>query len=266
MNQPVLSVDASQDVPPPRGDNVHWYGVVAVIVFLAFWEFAVRFGRVPELYLPRPTLILVTLYDMFARGGLIWDFLITFYRIFAGFAIGAVVGIGTGLLMGTSRKINAVGDVFLAAVYPIPKIALVPLLIIWLGTGNSFQIALSALGCFFPIVINTILGVQQCDPGLILAARDMDATDRQIKWKVILPSAIPSIFAGLRLALGVAIILVVAAEMITAKYGLGARLSAASQILETGQIFAILLLLAIFGVTISKTQNAIDRVVGRWRQ
>lgn len=258
-------------VTPPSSDEERirdrtwWYGPVAVAAALAFWEVGVRVGNVPEIILPRPSIVVVALYDLFARKQLLYDLGLTLYRIFAGFFLAAILGIGLGLLMGMSRRIYAVADIFVAALYPVPKIALLPLLVIWLGTGNTFQVALSALGCIFPILINTIIGVRQCDEGLILAARDLGATKVQIQRKVVLPAAIPAIFGGLRLALGISIILVVAAEMQTARYGLGAKLQLAGQVLETGQVFAILLLLAVIGVIFTKVQDRLGNLVDRWR-
>jgi NitT/TauT family transport system permease protein len=154
---------------------------------------------------------------------------------------------------------------FIAALYPLPKITLIPLLIIWLGTGGPFMLTISFLGAIFPIVINTVLGVSQCDPGLVLAARDLGAKPQQIMRRVLLPSAIPSIFAGMRLGLGVSIILVVAAEMVVGKAGLGARLYLAGQILETEQVFAILIVLAMLGIIVTKVQDAVDAALGNWR-
>ncbi len=246
-------------------DETWWYGPVAITCFLVFWELAVRFGNIPEIFLPRPSIVVVALYDLFAAKQLFYDLAITLFRIFSGFLLAAVIGIALGLLMGMSRRVYAVADIFVAALYPVPKIALLPLLVIWLGTGNAFQIALSALGCIFPILINTIIGVRQCDEGLVLAARDLGASKVQIQRKVVLPAAVPAIFGGLRLALGISIILVVAAEMQTARYGLGAKLQLAGQVLETGQVFAILLLLAVIGILLTKAQDRIGNIVDRWR-
>lgn len=251
--------------PPPAASFVRWQGWAALVLVLVAWEAFVRLADVPILYLPGPSTIVVALYDLFVHGGLWRDLLITLGRIFGGFVIASVTGIALGIWMGTSRHVEAIGDVFVAALYPLPKVTLIPLFIIWLGEGETFQMTLSWLGAIFPIVVNTLLGVKECDKGLMLAARDLGASERQIKWRVILPSAVPHIFAGLRLGLGVSIILVVAAEMVTGRTGLGARLYLAGQVLETGQVFAILLLLAILGIAVSKGQDAIDRALSNWR-
>ena len=238
---------------------------IAVAAVLLMWEVVVAAAQLNPIYLPRPTQILIALAGMFSSGGLLTDLLATLGRIFGGFAISLIVGTLLGIWMATSERVNAIADNFIAALYPLPKITLIPLLIIWLGTGGPFMLAISALGAIFPIVINTVLGIRQCDPGLILAARDLGASNRQVIKMVLLPSAVPSIFAGVRLGLGVSIILVVAAEMVVGKVGLGARLYLAGQILETEQVFAVLIVLAILGVVVTKAQDLIDIWLNQWR-
>ena len=240
-------------------------GWIAVAAVLIIWEIVVTAARLNPIYLPRPTAILVALVTMFTSGGLLTDLLATLGRIFGGFAISLIVGTLLGVWMAASERVNAIADNFIAALYPLPKITLIPLFIIWLGTGGPFMLAISALGAIFPIVINTVMGIRQCDPGLVLAARDLGASNRQIIRMVLLPSAVPSIFAGVRLGLGVSIILVVAAEMVVGKVGLGARLYLAGQILETEQVFAVLIVLAILGVVVTKTQDLVDTWLSQWR-
>lgn len=249
-----------QKIGEPR--VLAWIAVAAVLVM---WEIVVAAAQLNPIYLPRPTQILIALAAMFNSGGLLTDLLATLGRIFGGFAISLIVGTLLGIWMATSERVNAIADNFIAALYPLPKITLIPLLIIWLGTGGPFMLAISALGAIFPIVINTVLGIRQCDPGLILAARDLGASNRQVIKMVLLPSAVPSIFAGVRLGLGVSIILVVAAEMVVGKVGLGARLYLAGQILETEQVFAVLIVLAILGVVVTKAQDLIDIWLNQWR-
>ena len=246
-------------------DDPRMLGWGAVVFVLVAWELIAILTGVNRLYLPRPTQIVVALFDMFANGRLTVDLGYTLYRIFAGFFIALVVGVALGIWIATSPRVGAVADMFIAALYPLPKVTLIPLLIIWLGTGGPFMLTISALGAIFPILINTVLGVRQCDPGLVLAARDLGASRRQVMRLVLLPSAIPSIFAGVRLGLGVSIILVVAAEMVVGKLGLGARLYLAGQVLETEQVFAVLIVLAALGILVTKIQDQIDIWLGRWR-
>ena len=240
-------------------------GWIAVAFVLIMWEVVVVAAHLNPIYLPRPTHILIALLAMFKTGDLLTDLLATLGRIFGGFAIALIIGTLLGIWMATSERVSAIADNFIAALYPLPKVTLIPLLIIWLGTGGPFMLTISALGAIFPIVINTVLGIRQCDSGLILAARDLGATNRQIISMVLLPSAVPSIFAGVRLGIGVSIILVVAAEMVVGKVGLGARLYLAGQVLETEQVFAVLIVLAILGVAVTKIQDLVDVWLNQWR-
>jgi ABC-type nitrate/sulfonate/bicarbonate transport system permease component len=171
-----------------------------------------------------------------------------------------------GVLMGMSRILARIADVWIAALYPLPKIALIPLLIIWLGTGEAYKIVISAVTAFFPIVISTYSGIRQSDRGLIKAARDLGANGRQIQLKVVIPAAIPSIFAGLQLGMGVTIILVVAAEMIggSSQGGMGYLLITAGQVMETEKVFACLIVLAVMGAAIIKLQQWSDRKLAPW--
>ena len=180
-------------------DNANVLGWGSLVLTLLLWELLAWIFGVSALYLPRPSQIVVALITMFGSGGLLLDLVVTLWRIFGGFAIALVLGTLLGLWISTSFRTRAVADMFIAALYPLPKVTLIPLLIIWLGTGGPFMLTISFLGAIFPIVINTVLGVSQCDPGLVLAARDLGASQQQIMRRVLLPSAIPSIFAGMRL-------------------------------------------------------------------
>jgi NitT/TauT family transport system permease protein len=244
-------------------ERVLGWGSVALVVVI--WELAARLSGVSPLYLPKPTQIVMSLIEMFRTGDLVYDIGWTLWRIFAGFGLAVVVGALLGIWIATSKRVRSIADMFIAMLYPLPKITLIPLLVIWLGTGGPFMLTISFLGAIFPIVINTVLGVRQCDPGLVLAARDLGASSQQIVRRVLLPSAIPSIFAGIRLGLGFSIILVVAAEMVVGKFGLGARLYLSGQILETEQVFAVLIVLAALGIIVTKAQDFIDLKLGRWR-
>jgi NitT/TauT family transport system permease protein len=245
--------------------NNRTIGWLALALVLGAWEFSAYSLNINPIYLPRPTAIVATMVRLFAEERLTVDLGVTLYRIFAGCGIAIVCGVLVGVWMSVSPKFAAIADIFIAALYPLPKVTLIPLLIIWLGTGGPFMLTISSFGAFFPIVINTLLGVKQCDPGLILAARDLGAKKSEIVRHVLIPSAVPSIFAGIRLGLGVSIILVVAAEMVVGKTGLGARLYLAGQILDTESVFAVLLVLATLGILVTKTQDIIDTQLARWK-
>src|SRR5262249_17853340 len=149
-----------------------------------------------------PSSIAVYLYRMIADGSMLQNLGTTLLRIFAGFVVASVFGVLLGVLMGMSRILARVADVWIAALYPLPKISLIPLLIIWLGTGEAYKIVISGVTAFFPVVISTFAGIRQADHGLIKAAQDLGANARRIQLKVVIPCALPSIFSGLQLGMG----------------------------------------------------------------
>ncbi len=233
---------------------------------LLAWELIVRWRGIAPIYLPSPSTIALYLFRMIADGSIEFNLGVTLLRIFAGFTVAAISGITLGVLMGMSRIIWRIADPWIAALYPLPKIALIPLLVIWLGTGEVYKIVISAITAFFPIVISTYAGIRQTDQGLIKAAKDLGASRRQIQMKIVIPASIPSIFAGLHLGMGVTIILVVAAEMIgsSSQSGMGFLLIQSGQVMETEKVFASLVVLAVVGAIVIKLQQWIDRKVAPW--
>jgi NitT/TauT family transport system permease protein len=240
------------------------YLVIAAV--LLAWEILVRVNGVAPIYLPAPSAILRYLVAMTLDGSLPYNLAITFMRIIAGFAVAALTGILVGIAMGMSPLAARIIDPWIAALYPLPKISLIPLLIIWLGTGEAYKIVISAVTAFFPIAISTFAAIREVEPGLIKAARDLGANARQIQHKIVIPAALPGIFAGLQLGMGVTIILVVAAEMIggSSEGGMGYLLIHAGQVMETEKVFAGLIALAVFGAAITYAQKRIDLLIAPW--
>src|SRR5258708_3056293 len=238
----------------------------SVVAFIVGWQLFVDLRGIAPIYLPAPPAIATTLVQMTLDGSLAYHLGVTLLRIFAGFLLAAVTGVFLGVLMGMSRLVARIADPWIAALYPLPKISLIPLLIIWLGTGETYKIVISAVSAFFPIVISAYSGIRQADQGLIKAAKDLGANRRQVQMKVVIPAAIPSIFAGLHLGMGVTIILVVAAEMIggSGESGMGYLLIHAGQVMETEKVFASLVVLAVMGALVIKAQQWIDRRVAPW--
>jgi ABC-type nitrate/sulfonate/bicarbonate transport system permease component len=239
---------------------------LSVLLFLVLWEGFVRVGAIRPIVLPAPSAILMYLIAMTVDGSMPYNLAVTFLRIVAGFLVAGSLGVLVGILMGMSWVMSRVLDPWIAALYPLPKISLIPLLIIWLGTGEVYILTLSVISAFFPVVMSTYAGIRQSDQDLIRAARDLGANVRQIQMKVVVPAAIPSIFSGLQLGMGVTIILVVAAEMIggSTQSGMGYLLIRFGQVMETEKVFAGLLVLAVFGAIIMKSQTFIERLVAPW--
>jgi NitT/TauT family transport system permease protein len=239
---------------------------LSVLGLLAFWQFIVYARGIAPIYLPAPSAIAISLWQMLADGSLPMNLGLTLVRIFSGFIIAAVAGIALGLVMGLSRVVAAIADPWIAALYPLPKIALIPLLIIWVGTGETYKIVISAVSAFFPIVMSTYAGARQVDRGLIQTARDLGASASQIQAKIVVPASIPHIFTGLHLGMGVTIILVIAAEMVggSSNTGMGFLLINAGQIMDTDRVFASLVVMAVAGAAIVKFQYWLDRKIAPW--
>ncbi|PYM38717.1 MAG: ABC transporter permease [Candidatus Rokuibacteriota bacterium] len=222
--------------------------VLALAGLLVLWELVTRTGRVPSLFLPSPLDVIQSGVEMLRSGELVTDVLTSLRRVVLGVGLGALGGVSVGLAIGISRLAEAVGNPLIAATFPIPKIALLPLLILWLGIGEASKVAVITLGVFFPMAINTYAGVRSADPLLIRAAVSFGAGRWSLIRKVLLPSALPMIFAGLKLGAGTSLLLLVAAEMIAANAGIGFLVLHAQNLMETTKLMVGIVLLSVLGV------------------
>lgn len=242
-----------------------WVSTLSLIGLIVLWEAVCRVSSVPELYLPSPSAIVVTSWDMLVSGELLTNAKASLYRIGWGFAIGSVAGILLGLATGFFRLAEAVGNPLVHALYPIPKIALLPLIILWLGIGELSKVTIISLGVFFPVIINTYSGVKNVDPLLIKAAVAFRASRLSIICKVILPGALPVIFAGLKLAAGTSLLLLVAAEMIAAKEGIGAMILHYGDLMLTTKLMVGVLALSLLGIAFNYSLNWLEKRLISWR-
>src|SRR5262245_39492418 len=187
-------------------------------------------------------------------------------RVASGFGLGAAAGTVTGLLLGSSRTLWAIGNPVISATYPIPKVALLPLMILWLGIGEAPKVAMIALGVFFPVVINAYAGVLGTDPLMVKAARSLGAGRWQVLLKVILPSAFPTILAGYRLGPGIALLLVVSAEMINASTGIGFLILHSGDLMLTGKLMVGLATLSLLGLASTWGLRAVEAWLVPWKE
>lgn len=238
---------------------------LGLVGLLVLWELFTRLGWVPALFLPSPVGVLRELADMTTSGQLFVHLLASLERLVAGFAIGAVAGVAAGVLVGFFSLAEAMGQPLIAATFPIPKIALLPLLILWLGIGEASKVTVIALGVFFPMAINTAAGVREADPLLLRAAVSFGAGRWSLIRKVIVPSALPMVFAGLKLGAGTALLLLVAAEMIGAESGIGFLVLQAGNLMETTKLMVGLVVLSLLGVLSHWLLTRLERAVVPWR-
>lgn len=239
--------------------------VLALAGLLVAWEVVTRTGWVPALFLPSPLGVIETGVEMLRSGELGTHVVTSLRRIVLGFGLGALGGVSVGLAVGFFSLAEAVGNPLIAATFPIPKIALLPLLILWLGIGEASKIAVIMLGVFFPMAINTYTGVRNADPLLIRAAVSFGAGRWSLIRKVMLPSALPMIFAGLKLGAGTSLLLLVAAEMIAANAGIGFLVLHAQNLMETTKLMVGIVLLSVLGVCSHWLLVRLERVAIPWK-
>ncbi len=239
--------------------------VLGVLGLVGLWEGLARLGLVPVLFLPSPVGVLQEGWTMLRTGELLGHLGASLERLLLGFLIGAGLGVAAGVLVGFFAVAEAVGAPLIAATFPIPKIALLPLLILWLGLGEASKVAVIALGVFFPTAINTHAGVRQADPALVRAAVAFGSRRWSVIRKVILPSALPTILAGLRLGAGTALLLLVAAEMIAVESGIGFLVLHAGNIMATTKLMVGIVLLSLLGVLSHWGLGRLERALIRWR-
>lgn len=251
--------------PPIKGLKKRALGVSCLGAILVAWELFGRSGLVPPLFLPPLTAVIGDGLELLRSGDLMEHLGSSLWRIIWGFLIGAGVGVILGLAMGISQLADASIHPIIAATYPIPKTALLPLLILWLGLGESSKIAVIALGVFFPVVVNTRAGVLDVDPLLIKAALGLGSTRARIARKVLLPASLPMIFAGLKLGAGVALLLLVTAEMIAADRGIGFLILLAANLMQTTRLLFGILILAALGLLSNWLLAVMERALLPWK-
>ncbi len=239
--------------------------LVSVLGLLFTWEGFSRAGWVPPLFLPPPSSVVAEAARMVVSGELLGHLAVSLLRIGLGFALGAAGGTAVGLVLGASRLAEAVGNPLIAATYPIPKIALLPLMVLWLGIGEVPKVAMIALGVFFPVAINTYAGVRDTETLMVKAATSLGARRGQVLTKVVLPSALPMILAGYRLGAGVALLLVVSAEMINATAGIGFLILHAGDLMLTAKLVVGLVVLSLLGLASTWALRGIEAYLVPWR-
>jgi len=240
-------------------------GWIALAFVVALWQLAGSLALVNPLFLPAPLAIVRALYQLAASGALWHHLAASLLRIGVGWALGTAAGIVAGFAIGLSRIARSVGITFVSALFPIPKIALLPLLILWLGIGEEPKIATIALGVFFSTTISVYSGVDAVPRNLIRMAQSFNVPFATIVRRVIWPGALPSILAGFRITASVALLLVVSAEMIGAEYGIGAFVLQAGNLMQTDQLLAGVVILSLFGLLVGKLINLLETRLLHWR-
>src|ERR1700736_917564 len=247
---------------PRAGGGSGWIALAPVI---GSWQLAGSCGWVTPLFLPAPSAIAAAIYKLAVSGALWHHLSVSIMRIGAGWILGTIAGIIVGFAIGLSSLARGVGITLISALLPIQKIALLPLLILWLGIGEQPKIATIALGVFFSTAISVYSGVDNVPHNLIRMAQSFNVPFSTIVRRVIWPGALPSILAGFRITASVALLLVVSAEMIGAEHGIGAFVLQAGNLMQTDQLLAGVVILSLFGLAVGRLINWLETRLLHWR-
>lgn len=240
--------------------------VLSPLTLLLLWEFMAYIHVIDVRLLSCPSLILQAFIPLFLSGDLLYNTAVSVQRVLLGFLVGSLPGILLGISMGLSPVVRSAVEPMIAATYPIPKLALMPLILLIFGLGETSKIFTIAIGVFYLVVINTMAGVLHIDKIYLDVAKNFGASRKDFYLTVALPGALPMIFAGLKLGMGMALILIVAAELSAAKAGVGWMIWRAYDMFDIEQMFVALIMLSVLGYLFSLLLDSVERWFLPWKQ
>lgn len=235
-----------------------------VVAAFAAWQLFAMVGFIDAGFFPPPTTVMATLWELVGEGTMARETLVTLQRVTLAFFLGVVPGVALGLLMGWVGVVRAIFDPIVTVIYPIPRIAILPLFLVIFGLGSAPVIAITALISFFPAALTTYSGVAGLDKDLPDMARNLGASRVQIMTKIAFPSSLPVMLAGLRLALGVALTGLVAAEFVASQTGLGARIWRFWQLYRIPEMWAYIVVVAAIGILLQFGLVELQRRLLSW--
>ncbi len=247
-----------------------WQGravsLLSPLLLLLLWEVASRVGLVRIVFFPPPSAIVGEFFEMLISGILIKHVRISLFRVFAGFFAGTLPAVVIGLTMGLFPFVRKALEPVVAALYPIPKLALLPLIMLIFGLGETMKIVTIASGCFFLVLINTVAGVVNIEPIYLDVAKNYGASRKDFYLTVALPGAMPMIFTGLKLGMGVSLLLIVAAEYVGARSGIGYLIWTSYQTFNLEQMYIGLIMMSFFGYLFTLGLNELERIIIPWKE
>jgi ABC-type nitrate/sulfonate/bicarbonate transport system permease component len=237
----------------------------AVVLVLAIWQALWSAGRISPLFLSGPSAIAKQFWETLRHGTLLADMGYSGLNFLIGFVLALASGVVVGVIIGWYRKARLVFDPFLNALYATPRIAMVPMIIIWFGVGMWSKVFIVFLSAFFPILVNTVGGIRAIDPDLLRAARAFCASDWQIFKTVAIPGSVPFILTGVRQGVALGLIGVVVGEMFGGSQGVGFMVAYGGQTFATDTLFVGVLIIAFAGILLTSLAEKLERRFSRWR-
>jgi NitT/TauT family transport system permease protein len=242
------------------------YRYLPLVLLAIGWELAVRLGLVSQLALPPLSQVTLAWLEMLKSGELLMHGASSLWRAGVGLALAVVVGAGLGIAMAWWRPVNAALGPLVEMLYPMPKSALIPVTVLWLGFGDGSKILLIFLGCMLPVTVGTFNGARGSDQALVWSARSMGANRLTMLWDVVVPSALPEMLNGIRTALALAFILLVSAELIVAREGFGYLIGYLGANGTYDAMFAVVLTVAFLGFAADRAYQALMQRLLLWRE
>jgi ABC-type nitrate/sulfonate/bicarbonate transport system permease component len=239
-------------------------GIAFLLVLFALLEIITRLHLVNAVIVPPPTAVLATFFQMFSQRAVGVALLQTLETLFIGYAIGCALAIVLGILMGAFRAVYDLFEPITEFLRPVPKPALLPALMLFLGLGATMKVTIVALSVFFPVLINAAQGARSVEPTMIAMARTFGHGRITVLWKVLLPATMPYILAGMRISLAIGIVVVVLAEMLTSNGGVGTEIADMQHQFFVKQTYAWVLLLALLGLALNWIFISIERRLLFW--
>ena len=239
---------------------------VAILLLLVAWEAFARSGRVTPFMLPAFSAVVEYIKTDAVSGDLWINLGLTLYRALTGFCIAAAGGIALGALMSRSRLAHWLFDPIISVGFPMPKIAFLPVIMLWLGLYDVSKISIVVFDAIFPVVTATLAGIAGVEKELIWSARNMGANERELMWQIVLPAALPQILTGLQVALPISLIVAIIAEMAMGGYGLGGAMMTSSRFADSRGVFAGIVEIAIVGYVLIQAMALVRRRLLVWHQ
>ena len=248
--------------------TLFWAGarVFSVVLLLAAWEILARSGTLTPFQLPALSVVLSRIWSDATTGDLAINTALTLYRALTAFAICAIGGVMIGMAMSRNVVANWFFDPIVSVGFPMPKIAFLPVVILWLGVYDVSKITIIVIDAIFPVIAATVIAIQGVEREIIWSARNMGATQRELLTQIVLPSALPQIFTGLQVSLPLCLIVAVVAEMLMGGYGLGGAMITAARFANSTGVFAGIVEIAVVGYVLVKAMSLIRRRLLIWHQ
>lgn len=239
-------------------------GLIVPVFLISLWEGAAQLGFLNPFFFPAPSRIFISAIESFASGSLGTDFGMTLSRIFTGFVLGGTTGYLVGLITGTNRRVRALLEPMLSALYTVPKIAILPIFLSIFGLGEPPKIALVSVTVFFYVWVYTLQAVLNIEPSFLDIAQTYTTSQRSILRHVIIPASLPQVFAGLRVAIAVATLITISSEFVVGDTGLGYVIFNSRLLMRVEESYVGIFVVAIMGFVFQKAVVAIGRRMTPW--